>query len=70
MKRMGGYQGSYLIGFIIIGAVALRDILFYQSNLLVVILLLGVYALLYILEPWLSNRLDWNKLRAVSCSSL
>ena len=32
MKRAGGYQGSYLIGLIIIGVVALRDILFYQSN--------------------------------------
>jgi len=61
MKRASGYQGSYLIGFIIIGAVALRDILFYQSNLVPVILLLASYALLYILEPWLSQHLDWSK---------
>jgi signal transduction histidine kinase len=64
MKRMDsvhGYQGSYLIGFIIIGAVALRDVLFYQSNLVVVIPLLVIYSLLYILEPWLSQHLDWSK---------
>jgi signal transduction histidine kinase len=59
MKRVRGYQGSYLIGFIIIGAVALRDILFYQSNLVVVILLLAIYGLLYILEPWLSSHINW-----------
>jgi signal transduction histidine kinase len=61
MKRARGYHGSYLIGFIIIGAVALRVMLFYQSNLLVVILLLAIYGLLYILEPWLSNHLSWHK---------
>ena len=61
MKRARGYQGSYLIGLIIIGVVALRDILFYQSNLLTVILLLTIYGLLYILEPWLSTYINWNK---------
>ena len=62
MKRASGYQGSYLIGFIIIGAVALRDILFYfESNLIVVILLLSIYGLLYILEPWLSSQISWHK---------
>ena len=62
MKRVRGYQGSYLIGFIMIGAVALRDILFYQSNLVVVILLLAIYGLLYMLEPWLSSHINWHRL--------
>jgi signal transduction histidine kinase len=61
MKRARGYQGSYLIGFIIIGVVALRVMLFYQSNLSVVILLLAIYGLLYILEPWLSSHINWHK---------
>lgn len=66
MKRVElrqSYQGGYLIGFIIIGVIALRAILFYQgqSNLLVVILLIVMYALLYSLEPWLSNRFGWHK---------
>lgn len=53
-----GYQGGYLIGFIIIGVVALRAILFYQSqpNLIIVMPLIALFALLYILEPWLSRR--------------
>jgi len=62
MKRVRGYQGSYLIGFIMIGAVALRDILFYQSNLVVVIPLLAIYGLLYMLEPWLSSHINWHRL--------
>lgn len=61
MKRARGYQGSYLIGFIIIGAVALRTILFYQSNPVTVILLLAIYGLFYILEPWLSSYINWHK---------
>jgi signal transduction histidine kinase len=56
-ERPHGYQGGYLIGFIMIGVVALRAILFYQgqSNLILVMLLITMYALLYSLEPWLSN---------------
>jgi len=56
MERPHGYQGGYLIGFIMIGVVALRAILFYrgQSNLILVMLLITMYALLYSLEPWLS----------------
>lgn len=66
MNRMGqprGYQGSYLIGFIVVGVVALRTILFYwdQSNLVIVIFLLTIYAVLYVLEPWLSSHLSWYK---------
>lgn len=60
---MRGYQGGYLIGFIIIAAVAVRTIIFYQEqgNLVLVTALLAVYLLLYILEPWLSIRLRWVK---------
>lgn len=63
MERPYGYQGGYLIGFIMIAVVTLRAILFYQgqSNLVIVLLLIGLYALLYTLEPWLSKRFDWYK---------
>lgn len=57
MKRARGYQGSYLIGFVVIGMLALRAVLFYQANLPAAILLLALYGLLYGLEPWLSSRL-------------
>jgi signal transduction histidine kinase len=62
-EGMRGYQGGYLIGFIIIAAVALRTTIFYQEqrSLVLVISLLGTYLLLYILEPWLSFRLRWVK---------
>lgn len=58
-----GYQGGYLIGFIMIGVVSLRAMLFYQvqSNLLAVMLLIAVYALLYSLEPWLSKHFHGHK---------
>jgi signal transduction histidine kinase len=61
--RMRGYQGGYLIGFIIIAAVAVRTTIFYQEkgNLVLVTSLLATYLLLYILEPWLSFRLRWVK---------
>lgn len=64
MKRTGhrrGYQGGYLIGFIVIGVVTLRVLLFYQSNLILVISLLAIYSLLYVLEPWLSDHFVWYK---------
>lgn len=62
MERPHGYQGAYLIGFIMIAVVALRAFLFYreQWNLLIVVGLIAVYALLYSLEPWLSNRFRWH----------
>ena len=61
VARPYGYQGGYLIGFVMIGVVAWRAILFYQSdsNFVVVMLLIATYALLYSLEPWLSNRFHW-----------
>jgi len=62
-ERPRGYQGGYLIGFILIGVVAIRTILLYwnQSNLLIVICLLALYTLLYAWEPWLSSRISWHK---------
>jgi signal transduction histidine kinase len=64
MERPHGYQGGYLIGFIMIGVVALRAILFFQgqSNLIFVMLLITMYALLYSWEPWLSNHFQWYAL--------
>jgi len=61
VEQPHGYRAGYLIGFIIIGVVALRAILFYQSqtNLFIVVLLIAIYALVYGLEPWLSNRFHW-----------
>ena len=63
VERPHGYQGGYLIGFIMIGVVTLRAILFYQgeSKLVTVILLIAMYALLYSLEPWLSKRFGWYR---------
>lgn len=63
IARPHGYQGGYLIGFVMISVVALRAILFYQSqsNFVAVMVLIAIYALLYSLEPWLSNRLHWDK---------
>lgn len=57
MKR-AGYQGSYLIGFIVMAVVAVRTSIHFQgqSALFVLIPLLVLYALLYGLEPWLSSR--------------
>ena len=64
MKRVQGYQGSYLIGFLMIAAVALRDMLFYQGlpNLVAVVLSLGSYTLFYVLEPWLASHIQWHRL--------
>ncbi len=65
MKRTiaRGYQGSYLIGFVMIGVVALRDIIFYlgQPSLISAISFLSLYGLAYILEPWFSSRFRWPR---------
>jgi signal transduction histidine kinase len=66
MKRVEsrkGYQGGYLIGFMMIGVVAWRAMIFYrgQSNLVATILLISIYALLYSVEPWLADRFRWHK---------
>lgn len=52
------YQGGYLIGFIMIGVVALRAAIWLPSELtlLRMALLLAAYALLYATEPRLSKR--------------
>lgn len=64
MKRVDsvhGYQGGYLIGFIIIGVIALRNILFFEDTPVfsVMISLLTAYTVLYVTEPWLSIRWSW-----------
>lgn len=66
MKRMDsihGYQGGYLIGFIIIGVIALRNILHFGGTpaFSIMIALLVAYTLLYVTEPWLSVR--WQQVR-------
>jgi len=52
------YQGSYLVGFLVVGAVALRAFIQYWDtpNLVIVVPLLAIYGLLYALEPRLSIR--------------
>lgn len=64
IERPHGYQGGYLIGFIIIGVVTLRSVLFYQGQpaLSGVYILVTIYALCYSLELWLSSRLHWHKI--------
>jgi len=58
-----GYQGGYLIGFIIIAAVALRAIINFQSSpaLILAITLLVLFTLLYSLEPWFFFHFPWQK---------
>lgn len=68
MKRMDtahGYQGGYLIGFIIIGVIALRNFLLYEGTpvFFIMIAMLVAYTLLYIAEPWLAVR--WRQVRLV-----
>jgi signal transduction histidine kinase len=62
-ERPRGYQGGYLLGLIVLLAVAIRTALFYQGqpNLTLVILFLAAFTLLYISEPWLSNRFSIYK---------
>jgi signal transduction histidine kinase len=59
-KEARGYRGGYLIGFIIICVVALRNIISFQGEpvFFTMISLLAAYALLYTSEPWLSVRLS------------
>lgn len=66
MKRMDpvhGYQGGYLIGFIIIGVIALRNFLLYEGTpvFFIMIAMLAAYTLLYVAEPWLAIR--WRQVR-------
>jgi signal transduction histidine kinase len=52
------YQGAYLIGFILIGVVALRALITFlgQPAFVLAILLLVIYALLYSTEPLMMTR--------------
>jgi signal transduction histidine kinase len=61
-ERPNGYRGGYLIGFVMIGVVALRAMLFYRghANLAPAIVLITAYTLLYILEPWAARRFPWQ----------
>ncbi|MEW6241379.1 MAG: histidine kinase dimerization/phosphoacceptor domain-containing protein [Chloroflexota bacterium] len=60
MKRTE-HRGSTLIGFLVIGVVAARTLIFYWDtpHRVLVIALLGWYALSYGLESRLSKRLAW-----------
>jgi signal transduction histidine kinase len=60
-ERPHGYQGGYLIGFIMIAAVVWRALLFYREpwDLTVAIVLIAMYALFYSSEPWFSRRFYW-----------
>lgn len=57
------YQGAFLIGFILIGVVALRGLINFlgQPDFDLAVLLLVVYALLYSTEPLISTR--WRGFR-------
>jgi signal transduction histidine kinase len=54
-----GYQGGYLVGFVLIAVVGLRTVLFYRSNPLVPLLLLAAYTVLYALQPFAASRFTW-----------
>jgi signal transduction histidine kinase len=58
-----GSRGGYLIGFLLLGAAALRAVIYYQGQppLVAVLLLMAGYGLLYATEPWLSPRLPWYR---------
>jgi signal transduction histidine kinase len=58
MERPHAYQGGYLIGFVLMGATALRAFLFYQGqpSLFFVVSLIALYGLLYSSAPLLSRR--------------
>jgi signal transduction histidine kinase len=63
MKQERRYQGGFLIGYIIIAAVALRAMIHFQDRpvLILVLTLLLLYTLLYSVEPLLSSRFKWQK---------
>jgi signal transduction histidine kinase len=58
-----GYRGGHLIGFIIIGVVALRGLISYQGypSLKIFLPLVALYTIHYALEPWLVSRFSWYK---------
>jgi signal transduction histidine kinase len=58
-----GSRGGYLIGFLLLGAAALRAVIYYQGQpqLVAAVLLIAGYGLLYATEPLLSPRLHWYR---------
>ena len=58
-----GSRGGYLIGFLLLGATALRAVIYYQGQpqLVAAVLLMAGYGLLYATEPLLSPRLPWYR---------
>ena len=63
-RRVLSVQGITLFGFLVLGVVALRAVLFHQGQpqLVPAILLLAAYGLLYTVGPWLSARIRWSRL--------
>jgi len=63
MEQPHGYQGGYLVGFVLIGVATLRAILFYQGqpNLYLVISLIAAYSVFFSMEPLLSRRYYWSR---------
>jgi signal transduction histidine kinase len=58
-----GSRGGYLIGFLLLGAAALRAVIYYQGQpqLAAALLLMVGYGLLYATESLLSPRLPWYR---------
>jgi signal transduction histidine kinase len=61
MIKIQGYWGSYLFGVLLLFTVAIRLIILYsgQSNLILALGAITVFALFYLLEPVLSSRMSW-----------
>jgi glucose-6-phosphate-specific signal transduction histidine kinase len=59
-RQMSGYRGIYLFGFLVLGVVGVRALLFYrgQPQLVVALLLLATQGLLYAVAPLLSARFE------------
>lgn len=59
--KIQGYRGSYLFGVLLLTAVAIRLIILYadESNLIPVLVTISLFALFYLLEPFLSPRTAW-----------
>lgn len=58
MNRVRTYQGSFLVGYLVIVAVALRTSIHFRAEpaLVSLVALLTTFTLLYSLEPWLTKR--------------
>jgi len=60
-KKFRGYWGSYLFGVLLLLVVIIRTAILYagQSDLIFALIALGMFALLYLLEPTISRRVRW-----------